>query len=313
VSCEFTLGIFDAHVACEPPTPFPRPEGDVPEASVNSLETDLFAGTGDRDVDPAPMPADAALSADIPDLNAVRIRQGRQSRRPRAWGGVIEGRRRLHRKRFVRPLMIELLTAASAALRWRAAVGRRRSCGVGFEGPGQAFMTAMVLGVARLDEFWEEPESAPPGRERRQSGQGMGRERARMLGAETAGQADVLKHAGADRCGLGHSGGGEGLAGQQDTPVALGHGKGVAGAAVAGGEVACEVRGPERMGRAHAGGRLPRMTEESAAAFPGHQAVSAQALADGGSVRARAMADGVGCGGPAVAWPPRWGAGAGLR
>src|SRR5262245_54120097 len=54
-------------------------------------------------------------------------------------------------------------------------------------------MTAILLGVGRLDELWEDAESDPPGRELRQSSQGIGRERDTMIGADTAGQADLLK------------------------------------------------------------------------------------------------------------------------
>jgi len=105
---------------------FQRPAVDGPDAVVDFLETDVFAGTGDRYVDPAPIPADAAIGADIPDLKAVRILQGRQFRWHGAWRGFIEGSRRLHIERFVRPLMVELLTEAIEALLLRAAVGRWR-------------------------------------------------------------------------------------------------------------------------------------------------------------------------------------------
>jgi hypothetical protein len=229
------------------------------------------------------MPAEAALSADIPDRKAVRLLRGRQFRRHRAWGGCRKGRRRLPSKRFVRPLMVDLLTEASDAVRLRAAVGRRRSGGVGFAGPVQACMPTMVLGGARLDECWEAPEAEPPGRALRQSGQGIGRARAPMSGAETAGQAEVLNHAGEDRLGLGHRGGGEGLAGQQATTIAIGHGEGGAGAAGAGFDGALQVSGPELRGRAHAGGRFPRLPDAAATALLGNQPVSAQELADGGA------------------------------
>jgi hypothetical protein len=133
-----------------------------------------------------------------------------------------------------------------------------------------------VVGVARRDDRWEEPESDPPGRELRPSSQGLGRERDTVVGADAAGPAALSKYAGEDRCGLVPRGGGEGLAGQPETTVALDHGEGLAVAAVAGVAVACHVSGPELVGRAPGGGRFPRRAEASAPALAGPQPVSAQ-------------------------------------
>jgi hypothetical protein len=43
VSCEFTIGIVDAHVAFQQPTEFQRPAGDVPDAVIDCLKADLCA------------------------------------------------------------------------------------------------------------------------------------------------------------------------------------------------------------------------------------------------------------------------------
>jgi hypothetical protein len=85
VAFQSPIGIRDARMPFEQPPELRRPEGDVPDAVVDCLEADIFAGAGDRDVDPAPIPADAAIGADIPHRKAVRILQGRQLRRHGAW------------------------------------------------------------------------------------------------------------------------------------------------------------------------------------------------------------------------------------
>jgi hypothetical protein len=257
----------------------------MPDTIVNVLKADICTDADVCDVDPWMVPTDATIGADVADLEAVRIFQGRQFRRHWAWCGVIEGGRRWPIKRVVRPLMGARLTAALAALLLSAAVGRWGPCGCGVQRPVQAVMTAMLLRCARLEAFREDPESDPPGRALRPSGQGMGRDRAPMIGAETAGQAELVTQAGEDRCGLVHGGGVAGLAGQQETTVAIGHGEGRAGAAVARVDVAFNVSGPELMGRAHVGGRFARRPEESTAAFPRPQPVSAQDLADRGACR----------------------------
>lgn len=182
----------------------------------------------------------------------------------------------------MRALMVALLTDAIAPSLVRAAVGRWGPCGVGVQGPRQARMTAGLLGCARRDACREAPESAPLGRAWRQSGQRLGGPRHAVLGADTEGQAELLTQAGEDRCGLGHGGGVERPAGPQETPVTSGHGERSTGEAVAGVAMACKVRGPDLMGRAHADGWFPRMTDESA---PGEQPVSAEAIAAGGAGR----------------------------
>jgi hypothetical protein len=127
VPVQSTIGIVDAPMAFEQPTALQRPAGDVPDAVVDGRETNIFADAGNRDVAPAPIPAEAASGADRPHLTAVRRRQGRPFRRPGAWRGCRAGRRRLPVKRFVRPLRVARLTAAMEAWRWarRWAAGGR--------------------------------------------------------------------------------------------------------------------------------------------------------------------------------------------
>ena len=144
MSCASTIGRCDAPLAVEPPTACERPEVDVPAAVVACREADIFAGAGAGDVDPAPLAADAAMGADRPALQAVRICQRRQFRRPGAWCGGLEGRRRWQITRVVRPLRVELRTEARDALLLRAAVGRWGACGCGFQGTRPAVMTAML-------------------------------------------------------------------------------------------------------------------------------------------------------------------------
>jgi hypothetical protein len=67
-------------MSIEQPPAHERPDVHVRDAVVDVLESHIFAGAGDRDLDPAMIPADAAMGADIPDLKAVRIFQGRRGR-----------------------------------------------------------------------------------------------------------------------------------------------------------------------------------------------------------------------------------------
>jgi hypothetical protein len=78
VSCESTLGIFDAHVSFQHSAELERPEGDVPHPVVDLCEADLCTGAWDRDVHPLPILTEAAIGADVPHLKAVGVWQWRQ-------------------------------------------------------------------------------------------------------------------------------------------------------------------------------------------------------------------------------------------
>ena len=66
-----TVGIFDLHEALVQAAELERSEVDVPETVIDFLEANLFAGTGDGDVEPVTAPANAAVGADVADFEAV--------------------------------------------------------------------------------------------------------------------------------------------------------------------------------------------------------------------------------------------------
>src|SRR5207249_7244356 len=92
-----------------------RPEVDVPDPIVDLLQPDVLADAEDRHVHPAAVPANAAVGANVPNLEAIRVLErwqpiGHRSERRRVARG-----RRLLVERLVRPLVVELLAKDSAA------------------------------------------------------------------------------------------------------------------------------------------------------------------------------------------------------
>jgi hypothetical protein len=93
LSCESTIGIFDAYVSFEPAAERKRPEVDVPRPIADRFEADISTGAGDRDIHSLPIPTDAAISADVPHqqevckLEATIEQAVRRDRfeRPRTW------------------------------------------------------------------------------------------------------------------------------------------------------------------------------------------------------------------------------------
>jgi hypothetical protein len=73
VSCEATIGIYDAPVSFEQPTEFEGPAVDVPHPISNLLEPDVLAGTADRDVHPLTTPPNAYVGTDVADFETVRV------------------------------------------------------------------------------------------------------------------------------------------------------------------------------------------------------------------------------------------------
>ena len=82
-------------------------------------------------------------------------------------------------------------------------VARRRSSGFGFERFVHAFVAAVLLGFAGFDEFGQDAETNPPGRERRESGEGVGGERGAVIGADPFGQAVFVEESREDGFGAG--------------------------------------------------------------------------------------------------------------
>ena len=67
------MSILDAHVPLEQPAEAQGPEVDGPDAVVDLLEADVRAHADRGDVDPAVIPANAAVRADVAHLEAIGI------------------------------------------------------------------------------------------------------------------------------------------------------------------------------------------------------------------------------------------------
>lgn len=68
--------IFDCTLLFMEATEFDGSEIDFPEAVVDLLEADVLLGEEMADVDPAGVPADAAVVADAADLEVGRVLEG---------------------------------------------------------------------------------------------------------------------------------------------------------------------------------------------------------------------------------------------
>src|SRR6266496_1073797 len=75
---ESAIGILNSHVALVQTAKLKRPEVHVPDAVVDFLKAHVFADAHGGYVDPAPVPADAAVGADVTHFEAVGIFQRRQ-------------------------------------------------------------------------------------------------------------------------------------------------------------------------------------------------------------------------------------------
>ncbi len=70
---ELSIGIFDPHVFFEQATEFERAKVDVPDTVIDLLEPYVLPGAHDADVDPIPLPADAAVEAHVAHLEVAGV------------------------------------------------------------------------------------------------------------------------------------------------------------------------------------------------------------------------------------------------
>lgn len=84
-----TISILDSHVAFKESTDFHGTEPDIPDAIIDLLETDVLAGTDDRNIDPLGVLTDTTVGTDIPDLEAVRVFQRRDAIGHRSPGRLV--------------------------------------------------------------------------------------------------------------------------------------------------------------------------------------------------------------------------------
>src|SRR6266852_6809633 len=166
---ELPVLVLNAQVSLAQPAEPQRPKVDVPDPVVDLLEADVFADADRRDVDPAAVPANAAIGADIPHLEPIRVLERRRAIRHRARRRFIARRRRLLIERLMRALVVELLAEDVEAALLRRQAPRRRPCGLGLQGPVHPFMPAVLVRAPGLDELRQDAEAHPPRRELRQA------------------------------------------------------------------------------------------------------------------------------------------------
>src|ERR1700686_640331 len=131
-------------------------------------------------------------------------------------------------------------------------------------------MRAILLWLARFNEFGHDTQSHPPSRQCRQPRQCGSRKRNAVVGTNARWQSVLLEESGKDRLGAGDGRGVERLATQQVAAVAIGHGQRIAVAAVSGLELSFVIRTPEVVGRQYRAGGFTRMTDASALPLLGH-------------------------------------------
>lgn len=248
-------------MAFEQPSDPECTEVDIPDPVIDFLQSDILADTDDLDVDPMPVPSNAAIGADVAHLEVVGIFERGALVRHRSWGSSIQGIRSLLVEGFMWAVMIKLLSEMIELALLRRKVGRWRSRGFRFQSPVHLLMTAVLLWLARLDKFRQHAQADPPGREAGESGQGVGGERHAVIGADPFGQAEFLEQAGKHGLGQVHPRGQQALTGEQVAGIAVGDREGIAIDAVAGAEVSFEVRTPGIVRRQHGGRRFAGMAD----------------------------------------------------
>jgi len=86
---QLAIGIFDLHVAFVQAAELQRSEIDVPEAVIDVLQPDIFAGTDAGDIDPVTASADPAIGADLAEFEAVGVFERWQAVGQGAWRAAI--------------------------------------------------------------------------------------------------------------------------------------------------------------------------------------------------------------------------------
>ncbi len=77
MSFESTILVLDAHRAFMESAELQGAEIDVPDTVVDFFQADVLSGADGGDIDPTRVPANAAVGADIADLEAIRILERR--------------------------------------------------------------------------------------------------------------------------------------------------------------------------------------------------------------------------------------------
>src|SRR5882724_10778365 len=151
--------VFNPQVALAQ-TPEPqRPKVNVPDAVRNLFEAHVFPDANGGDIHPPAVPPNAAVGADVADFEAIGVLERRQAVGHRAPRRSVAGGRRLLIERLVRALVVELLPEGIEAALLRGEVAGRWARRLGLQGAVHAFMPAVLLRVAGLDELRQDAQA----------------------------------------------------------------------------------------------------------------------------------------------------------
>jgi hypothetical protein len=73
VPLQSTVSVLNTHVALDQSAKLEGAKIDIPAPIIAFLEADVFFSANDGDIDPVVVAANAAVAADISDLEAIRI------------------------------------------------------------------------------------------------------------------------------------------------------------------------------------------------------------------------------------------------
>ena len=157
--------------------------------------------------------------------------------------------------------------------------------GLGLESSMHALVSTVLLRVGGFDELGVNPETDPPDGESREATQRGGGEGHPVVGADDLRKAVLLEEPQEDRSCQANRGGGESLAAEKETTVAVDEGQGEAIEPVAGLELALEVGGPDIVGLEHRGERFAGMGGEATSSPSGDKTMAFENIVAGGARR----------------------------
>src|SRR5213594_4751668 len=254
-------------------------EVDRPHAVSGFLKPDVVLFQGLREEELLRLEAEGARVRDEAHQVMAGVLGVRQATRVGARRRSPDGRRRLLAEGFVRPLVVVLRAEALKAALLAAARAGGRPGRLGLQRAVHAFVGAVLFRMARLDALLGDPEADPPDVHRAQPMDARGAEGGPVVGADGAGQADVAEESVEHEPAVLRADRRQGVTGEQIAAVLVGDREGIAVRAVAGAEVALEVRGPHVVRpRGNELGRA-RMLPGSAAAAPPHESPAVQEIA----------------------------------
>ena len=151
-----------------------RAEVERPDTVVDFLESHVLVEQAVADVDPAILPADAAVLADLSDFEVSGVLGLRQAIGETARRGLVELCGRSALKRLVRPLVVELESEGVKEALLGTGVSGRGPGRLGLEGSVHALVPSVLLGMGGLYQLRADAQADPPDREAREAADGRG-------------------------------------------------------------------------------------------------------------------------------------------